>query len=512
MPIAKMTYGPRPVKRPMKGPASFRGTDLLAALRDPEELDRQNPAFPKPRILIEGIRFSGKDELTARDEALYKLLLAWVAHDRGHEGEGPQGGRRGEWKKAAKLAADRGRGSRHPERSGSCRRRNAERRGLYRIPLDAVMTYLASAPRTGPRDRRAVLGCMDRLSRTHVRYNVKVAPFNKRARSTSPTAAYARTSETGEAELEFTLPPYVLGLLAEPGSWRHLELRVFPRFKSKYSARLYQRFAMIAGYSVHVLKPLEITPQDLAEEIGFAWTRFPDFKSKCLDPALDEIHQHVRSFSVFYDAVPAKTSGRGRPGIGALSFTITSLKLDVRTMAARRMSWSEANQMKAGDRVLGSHQLPSASAFSKASRLLREGAQRLDIGADELSESWRAVLDEALDGVTPVHAPVPGMVDLWGEKLLRLVEKKGADQAMLEWAERTALTGRFFKRSEDMSIERDISHLIAPARIEPTENETREQKRLRYAKDQAAMGLWGLAELLNRTDAERARRASPRTR
>ncbi|MXQ10449.1 replication initiation protein [Microvirga makkahensis] len=465
--------------------------NLLNALRSKEEMDRQNPRHPKPRTMIEKVQIVGKDDLTATDAALYELFIAW-ARDEDHKRA--RGRERAE--KASASKAERKRDDLDFPRDASVVGGTGDGAvtDIYAIPYDAVRAY---ANLHGAVDTpEQLLSCLNRLSRTTVRYNVRDETFRNRGVVNLLNSGLKTNEATGKTVVEFSLPPYVHGLLSKPGSWGYLELRAFGRFRNKYTGRLYQRLALIAGYDNHVRKPLEIEPRKLAEEIGFKWTRYVDFKRNCLNPALEEIEKWVERFLVDFKEEKGAASGRGRPGVALLRFTMTPRgDRKIVELSAPSMTWSDANAAKAGDKVLTPDQLPSAGAVARALKHIR--FPHALTGAD-LSEFWRAAVDEVLEGFTPSHAPAPGMVDVHGERLLASIEMDGADQAFFAWAEASALTGRFFRRTEDLSIPRDICHLMHPKSLEPTEGETPDQRRLRYAKDTAATIVWGLAGLLKR--------------
>ena len=56
--------------------AGYQAADLLLAMTEPSQKEEQDPRLEMPRILIETMRVVGPDDLTARDVALYKMLLA----------------------------------------------------------------------------------------------------------------------------------------------------------------------------------------------------------------------------------------------------------------------------------------------------------------------------------------------------------------------------------------------------------------------------------------------------
>ena len=110
---------------------------------------------------------------------------------------------------------------------------------------------------------------LHRLSTTHVKYDIRDAEFRRRGTVPMVLAEVRESLKDGTAAVVFSIPSHVRRLMSSARSYTWLELRAFPLFTSRYTARLYQRLALLANYDDAVRKPWEISPQDLAELLGW---------------------------------------------------------------------------------------------------------------------------------------------------------------------------------------------------------------------------------------------------
>jgi hypothetical protein len=421
-------------------PHNVRAADLLEALKSQQEMDRQEPEVTKPRQMIETMRIIGDDNLTAGDAAIYELLLTW-ARDRGL---------------------------------------NLEK---HEIPFNVVKSYM-EVPSTNTEKRKRgenktvrtddLVAGLHRLSTTLVRYDVRDEEFRRRGTVPLVLAKLKESLEDGTALVSYTIPAHIRRLMLESRSYGKLELRAFPHFRCRYTARLYQRLALRAGYDKELIRPWEIAPQKLAEEIGFKWTgkfRYADFCRFCLDPMRWDMEAHVRRFSVRVEEVLADASGRGRRPIALLRFHLTPEAPKLQTLAAGSMTSEQVREVRKGDLVLATEQIPSAGAVARAIHHL--GYRHTAVF---LSDAWRAALDEALDGVLRADAKAPTEADLHGESLLQVLENVGTDEAFFAWAQRTDHTGRFLRRIESLTPE---------AVVPPKPPASREERRRELAHKDA---------------------------
>lgn len=401
---------------------AVQASDLGAAMSDPIEMARQAPVVPRPREMIEQVKVVGRDTLTAADNALYEGLVAWAqAHDGEAEG--------------------------------------------HAVPLATVMSY-AQVESTD-----ALVAMMHRLSTTYVKYDIRSEDWRRRGTLPLVLAEVAENLKRGDGFVRFSIPEPVRRLLIAPRSYAMLELAAFPRFKSRYSARLYQRLALRAGYSEVARGDWLIEPQALAKSLGFAWTRYADFRRNVLKPALDDIQREVKRFQV--SCVPVYASGRrrGRPAVSKLRFEFTPAV--VQPLAALQktpLAEVEAAFIQRDDGHIPAKLLPSADTFSRLMTYRGKAhPEGKHMTGAALSEHWRAAVDEALSGAvrSDFRAPLPGN-DLWGDDLLKAVDLVGIGETVRFWIDCCEWTGRYMPRL-------DPAPVLAPPPV-PTASSTPEER------------------------------------
>lgn len=408
---------------------SVQASNLEAAMRDSRELDRQAPSMPKPREMIEQVRVVGKDKLTAADHALYEGLIAWAQdHD-------------------PKVES-------------------------HDIPREAITGY------AGIDTTDALVAAMHRLGTTHVRYDIRSEDWRRRGTLPLVVAEVAENLKRGDGYVRYSIPEPVRRLMIKPKSYAMLEMSALPRFRSRYSSRLYQRLALRAGYSEQALGEWEIEPENLARSLGFAWTRYADFRRNCLEPALADIRREVRRFEVTCRTVHARGRVRGRPAVAKLRFEFTPVIVQpLASLAKTPLSQDEVAFIERYDGRIETKHLPIAETISRLVTYRRKAhpAGR-DLTAAALSEHWRAAVDEALAGEDrpDFRSPVPGN-DLWGGDLLKAIDLIGLDDTVRVWVDCCEWTGRYMPRLD----------LPTPMAQASEKRETREEKHIRIVKSLA---------------------------
>lgn len=405
---------------------AVQASNLEAAMKDARELDRQAPSMPKPREMIEQVRVVGRDKLTAADHALYEGLIAW-AQD-------------------------------HDPKAES-----------HDIPLEAITGY------AGIESTDTLVAAMHRLGTTHVKYDIRSDDWRRRGTLPLVVAEVAENLKRGDGYVRYSIPEPVRKLMIRPKSYAMLEMTALPRFKSRYSSRLYQRLALRAGYSDRALGEWEIEPEALARSLGFTWTRYADFRRNVLEPALEDIAREVRRFGVTCTPVHARGRVRGRPAVDKLRFEFTPVIVQpLAALAKTPLSQDEVVYIERYDGRIDAKHLPMAETISRLITYRRKAHPAgKDLTAVALSEHWRAAVDEALAGEArpDFRAPLPGN-DLWGEDLLRAIDLIGLDDTVRVWVDCCEWTGRYMPRLE----------LPKPV-IEA--GETRDEKRIRITKSLA---------------------------
>jgi hypothetical protein len=267
-----------------------------------------------------------------------------------------------------------------------------------------------------------VIESLNRIAGTLVTYELKDTEFRKRGKF--PLAIYEVTESlrNSTATLEYMIPPPVRRLVRESKSYALLEIRAFPRFTSKYTARLYPRLALRAGYDHQLRHPWTIDVKQLAEELGYPFRKwnYRHFRRDCLDRVLDDLLLYVHRFNVEIDEV--KGRGRGRP-VEKLSFRIGGLTKRLPEARSTKLTRTQAHSIRYPHSGLQSRELPTVPTMGRAVSLTGRPPEELD-------RMWREVVAraKAFDGKGGPDAY--GAQDAW---LLASLNREGADAAFGEW-------------------------------------------------------------------------------
>lgn len=422
-------------------PVRHRAANLAAALLDPREMRIQQPEVLKPRQLIDQVKIIGKDELTASDAALYELMLAWARQEVAVETP------------PLEVLYDE--------------------HYTHEIPLEAVQSFI----RVEGRD--FIVAGLQRLSETMIRYDIRDERYRVRGTVPLVIAELKENLLTRAAVVSYTIPTHVRRLMINPKSYTFLELQALGRFTSRYSARLYQRLALLAGYDDACRKPLEIEPQKLAEMIGFKWTgpfRYADLSRHCLVPVLADIGKWVKRFGVQLKEILSTATGRGRKTTGLLRFHVKPKLPKVQTLVPAKLNALEIREISKPDEFLPLGLLPTHGIVAKVVQFL--GCRR---AAVELSAGWRAALDEAIDSLTEGYVPRAGLAatvdDLNCDRLLDAIDNLGVDEAFFAWARQTDATGRFLARVRRIAPPQPVEQKEPMERkSEPSREERRRER------------------------------------
>lgn len=365
-----------------KARKGYHAADLLAAMTGADKANTW-PSVEKPSVLIESLRIVGGDDLTARDQAAYEFLLA----------------------NARAAGIDR---------------------GSHTVAIRDVMAYL------NVDSVERVVEAIDRLARVMVRYDMSDDDQRRRGwLHLIDEAEIEERKSTGKATLKYSIPPGVRRVILESRSFRSLEVCAFARFRSRYTARLYQRLALRAGYThkgFNYREPWVVDPRKLAEEIGYPigdkWN-YRHFERNCLKPAMEDIRLHVTRFHA--DFKRGKTGpGRGSP-VAEIKFFVTPETPPLAEAPKRRIGPSEADYIVLPDPEHLPRELPSADGIRRAAGYLKRPAL-------EVSDGYRAALAIAKRDrsapVTPNRGEVLGMAGGW---FLAKLRDKGPDAALEAW-------------------------------------------------------------------------------
>lgn len=352
--------------------SGIRAGDLLQEMAERLPQGGPSPMVEKSVKLIEGVKIIGADILTAKDQALYESLLAVARH-------------------------------------------NGMDRPQHNMPLKTAMQYLGA-------DRgEHVARSLERLTRTVVRYSFR--DENKKTYGSMPLILAEITEDlaVGTAVISYTIPDAVKTAVLSATSYTWLEINAFANFGCRYTARLYQRLAVMAGMDKGLRDKWKIEPTELADILGYPKDgdnlHYASFRKRCLEPVLKDLTSHVRRFETSMEEV--RGTGRGRP-VMKLVFSVTQATREFEEHKAARLKyWKGIHERP--DPHHNQDELPSKLAIGRALTAT---------GTDELTASngWRAALDRAkLDTAVEV---APGML---GRDLLDMVDTYGTDIAFGKW-------------------------------------------------------------------------------
>lgn len=424
---AALTDGPNYIR-------TTKAADLPACLIDPAEMERQEPSHPKPNVMIDRLRIVGDDVMTAKDAALYELMLAWA-------------------------------------------RRDNLLKGAYEIDGEAVRSYLRL-------ERWAdVNECVSRLGTVRVSFDVRDDMF-RRAGTVPLVVTHTKTKLAGGvAAVCFEFPTIIRKILAgDQFEASEVDLAPFPRFASKYGSRLYGLLAARVGST------WSVTPSEIAELLG--WKASPlhvgMLKKRVVMPALDDVQRHALRLDV--EMMEIHSKGRGRP--------VESFTFQIRAAGGARLERTKtvpmgaamAERMTVGDWVHGSFLMPGIAFVGQQVRLLdpirpfqrmRKGTYRLT--PDDAVHSWLRALDEARRGLNiGIIVGAPTERSIHGKRLLALIEAEGVNEAFcrfigVEWQERRFLSalakGRSRVENRDLALSMGVAEAAHVPTLKPIKTE-----------------------------------------
>lgn len=370
----------RKSRRPVRGEdrKGIRAADLMKALTDPIEAMKTSPMTEKPRVLIETVRVVGEDLMTAHDTAIYERLLAH-ARDEGIDQDS------------------------------------------HEIAVSALTKYLEV------RNVDRIVESLERITRTVVRYDIQDEEIRRRGAMPLILAEVAEDLRSGTATLTYAIPGPIRRVVLAARDYAWLEINAFAGFKCRYSGRLYQRLALRAGYDDALRKPWEISPLQLATELGYPLERdgtlhYASFVRRCLEPAMTDIKECVTRFAASWE-VGRRGEGRGRP-VETLIFTVTASRKRFEEHRAAYLSRPGLAESRADDPDHSDGELPGMLFIGRAMTLT---------GRDEftLIREWKAALKEAKANPSG-HVNGVGMQ---GGFLLSVLKKEGVGAAFAMWSE-----------------------------------------------------------------------------
>lgn len=328
-----------------------------------------SPRYEKPAAMIESIRVVGKDIMTAKDSALYELLLSYA-------------------------------------------RKSGIEKESHEIDVATCLKFLGVA------HTERLLESIERITSTLVRYDFMTDGNSKRHRGSIPLILAEVTDDlrSGTSTLTYAIPPSIRKVILESRQYGLLEIRPFAQFRCKYTARLYQKLAFRAGMTNGYGKIWELTPLELAELVDYPIENFRyfNFEARCLMPVLEDIKGHVRRFSV--DMTEVRGSGRGRP-VEKVAFKITQSTKEFEELSYKKVTATTSAKIR--DDETG--EMPSAIALGRACKLFHMNEAAVLAMWKAFIEYHRAIYSYAL-GLMRLEALI-----------IQKLDKQGADAAFKDW-------------------------------------------------------------------------------
>jgi hypothetical protein len=367
-----------PGRQPRRG---YQAADLRAAMTDPYEGVRQSPRIEVPRTVIEHMRVTGRDRLTSTDYAVYHGLVA--------------------------LAVEA---------------------GISQPSHTIALTDLAKYTDVRHADR--IKASLKRLSETVVTYDIDDEEIEETGWLHLLTDTRLRRKKSNDrSTVTFVIPEMTRQMFHAPEEYAKLEVLAFPRFRCRYSSRLYPRLALRAGMKRKIQTEVltwTVEPEALAKELGFpteTW-RYNNFERDCLKPVMRDIADHVTRFEASFKVVrpTGRGSGRGNP-VEKVIFSFSPARRLVAEAQMRHMTSDERARVTQPDEDVVKEELPSANSIAKA-------CTHLGRGPDEISEAWRAAV---LKAKAEPLARIAGRIT--GGGLQYAIQHHGVDVAFRSWAD-----------------------------------------------------------------------------
>lgn len=332
----------------------FNSRSGMASMLDPELAEVERPTVDKVVQLITKLRIVGlvkdgvepEDVLTASGHALYEFLMA-----------------------AARI------------------------QGIEKDEFRVAITDCKKFLNIKHNDRLKAL--VDQLRHTTVEYDFTVGIERWQGDMPLLSVDYLTTMTDGKTYLVYSIQPRVKRVITESTRWAKLDINAFPKFKSKYTARIYPHFQLHAQTHAGLRKSYIIEPKALAELVGFVHSgefHFGNFEKGCLRPIMKDFDDPSLSLSVQikpYQRAP----GRGKP-VWKLEFILEPRDY-LRPMGDGKLRHMEGAEFESlaklirDDATVLKEFMPTAALLLKAAlRLNREPVDLLAMWKDDVAKAF----------------------------------------------------------------------------------------------------------------------------
>ena len=290
------------------------------AVCDPVKRELEQPALKVAFSVFHTMRVEDNDQLTARDLALFYLMIAKIDP-------------REYYSKEVEIGDER-KIIRFLDRE-------------YSFPIALAASYLG--------ERK------DRLPRAVQALNSTLVSFDFRWGYAGPRRMKHPLMKCGIRgnDIAFTVPGFLIKQIALSRSYATVELNALARFKSKYTPRFYPNLARVAGYSFDSARKLAISPEALAKKVGYTWNgkfHLGHFKSRCLGPMLKDLRNRERVKAFDFTMTPDVDEN----GKSVLVFKPTRMKKTLQQIKSKRLADSVRLEVPGHERSMSTVGQPFA--------------------------------------------------------------------------------------------------------------------------------------------------------
>lgn len=388
--------------------------DISTAIAE-KNISKIAPESPRPAPLLDGVKISSEDKLTASDIALYELLL-----------------------------------SRAYERDTAFKEKGLPLEDADDISVaSVVLPYLGTSSR-----RAAVKQALKRLNETTITFGSKDTRLYEDVPLLTSWFEYDKMDD----KIGFSFPKPIRDVMHRMPGYAYIELAPLPDMKSRYSIRLYKKLALEASKKKWTASGdntviLNGTPSDVAAWAGFQTENGTVSMSKLRDRVLKFVETdfaNIRAFGVSFRENYG--TGRGRP-VESIDFRIT-LKAPSHHLTHASFARGEHKQKGLGGVDAAEYRVNSM-IWQKAQAAFWGHQKRLHTA---YFGAWQLALLEAIDEA-PL-SPGYGRREYRGRRLLNAIRDFGADEAAFKFCAEEVENPDLLVDGDPVSVSADTTEAI----------------------------------------------------
>ena len=354
----------------------------------------------KPRFMIDIVSCDNAQLLTAKDHALYELLLA-----------------------------------------------HARKEGMTKVWHEISLGLIKSFVGVSSIDR--LDEALQRILVVKVKYDTNDEPRHFRKLLNE---VFLIKKETGKF-IRFSIPEATRDDVLDSKDYTWVDLKVFRSFKNKYSARLYQKLSLIAGYNCKFRGPWIVSMQQLAEFVGYA-KKDEAFHNGTFDrairKAIKELQDSDLEFSFSFARPKRSKMGKGRPLDGYTFVMSKKERSELYAQKAAHLSGIELNRIY--DRKycdLKKYEFPKRLWIAQAVSYLNDDACTI-------SDKWR-------EDITAAHKNAYAIIGkMKGADLLDSIENNGLKLTFEKWVKSGFVSKKAGKKIRARDLLREDYDLHLP--------------------------------------------------